>query len=149
MDPNLVSAMAALVGAVIGGLTSVLTSSVAQQLRTRTEWRREAHSRREELYKTFIENAAQCYADALQHDEPDVSGLVALYALIDTMYVHSSAKVIAAAEDIRVRIVDTYLDPNRGFQELRGMIADGSIVLLRSFSEACRIELEELRAGRQ
>lgn len=148
MDTNVVSALAGLIGAVIGGLTSVTTSWLAQHVQARTQWRRQEHQRREDLYKAFIENAAECYADALQHDEPDMSAFVGIYAKIDQMRVHSSDRVIATATDIRRRIVETYLDTNKAFPEIRDMITDGSIDLLGKFSEACRIELEAMRVGR-
>ena len=54
---------------------------------------------------------------------------------------------IASAEHIRRRIVETYLAPNQEFSELRDMIADGSTSPLRAFSEACRAELDGIRAG--
>ena len=148
MDPTVVSALAALVGAAVGGFTSVLTSWLAQHVQARTQWRRLEHQRREDLYKAFIENAAESYADALQHNEPDMSAFVGIYAKIDQMHLHSTAPVIASAVEIRSRIIDTYLDTNRAFPEIRGMLADGSIDLLGKFSEACRIELDEMRAGR-
>lgn len=148
MDSNLVSAMAALVGAVIGGLTSVATSWLAQRVQARAQWRRQEHQRREDLYRAFIEDAALCYADALQHDEPQMSVFVGIYAKIDQMRVRSSDRVIASALEIRRRIVETYLDTNKAFPELRDMLADGSIDLLGAFSEACRAELEKMRAER-
>lgn len=148
MDPSIVSALAALIGAVVGGFTSVLTSWQAQRAQARALWRRQEHQRREDLYKAFIEDAALCYADALQHDEPQMSVFVGIYAKIDQMRVHSSDRVIASALEIRRRIVETYLDTNKAFPELRDMLADGSIDLLGAFSEACRVELEEMRAER-
>ena len=148
MDSSIVSALAALVGAVVGGFTSVLTSWHAQRVQARALWRRQEHQRREDLYKAFIEDAAQCYADALQHDEPQMSLFVGIYAKIDQMRVHSTDRVIASAMEIRTRLVETYLNPNRAFPELRDMMADGSIDLLSAFSEACRIELEGMRAER-
>lgn len=149
MNPSILSALAALIGAVIGGFTSVMSSWLAQYVQANGQWRRQEHQQREDLYNAFIDNAVQCYADALQHDEPDISAMVGLYAKIDRMYLHSSRRVIESAEEIRRRIADTYLDPNRAFPELREMLADGSINLLGKFSEACRAELDEMRASRR
>ena len=61
------------------------------------------------------------------------------------MRILSSSKVVASAELIARRIVDTYLIPNKtplSFQ----MTDNGSIDLLREFSETCRAEFESLRA---
>lgn len=147
MDPNVVSALAGLTGAVIGGATSVLTSALAQRIQANGQWRRQEHRRREDLYNAFIETAVECYADALQHEEPNASAMVSLYARIDQMQLRSSRQVIESAEEIRRRIIETFRETNAAFPELRERLADGSISLLGRFSEACRIELEEMRAG--
>lgn len=145
MDANVVSALAGLIGAVIGGLASAMTSWLGQRIQANGQWRRQEVQRREDLYDAFIENAVQCYADALQHEEPEMSAMVSLYARIDQMRLHSTATVIETAEDIRRKIIGTFGDPNRAFPDLRERLADGSLSLLGKFSEACRIELEELR----
>ena len=41
--------------------------------------------------------------------------------------------------------MDTYLEPDKSFDELRDMVKRGSIDLLREFSEACRDEFDEMR----
>jgi hypothetical protein len=61
------------------------------------------------------------------------------------MRILSSPKVVESAELVARRIVDTYLEPNKTFLELRDMANNGSIDLLRDFSETCRAELESLR----
>ena len=40
---------------------------------------------------------------------------------------------------------DTYLEPDKGFVELREMVIDGTIDLLRGFSDACHDEFEDMR----
>jgi hypothetical protein len=144
MDPTVVSALAGLVGAIIGGSASVLASWVIQRGQVISESRNRAVGQREELYEKFIESAAQCYADALQHDKPEIPLLVALYANIDLMQIHSTDAVIVEAEAVRAEILGTYLDQNLGISELREMMRDGSIGLLRKFSITCRKELQSL-----
>ncbi|MEX3935835.1 LapA family protein [Paraburkholderia phymatum] len=82
MNASVVSALAALVGAVIGGLTSVLASWLTQRTQVRAEWRAHDRIRRQELYRDFIEEATKCYINALQHNEPDLPALGSLYAKI-------------------------------------------------------------------
>ena len=82
MDSSLISATAALIGASIGGLTSVLASWVLHQRQVRVQWVAQEVDRRRDLYKEFIEDASKCYVDALQHDTGDIPGLVALHATI-------------------------------------------------------------------
>jgi hypothetical protein len=145
MEASVVSALAALLGAATGGLTSVMTTWAARRMRARAQWLEQDALRRQDLYKEFIEEAARCYVHALQHEEADIPGLVALYAKTDRMRILSSPKVIDIAEGIGRKIIDTYFEPDRSFLDLREMINSGSINLIREFSVACRAELEKLQ----
>lgn len=144
MNASVVSALAALAGAAIGGLTSVVTTWLVQRAQARAQQLARDRGRRQKLYKKFIEEASKSYIDALQHDQADVSALVRLYAMICRMRVLSSATVIEGAEQIVRIIVDTYLAPNKTFPELRQMVISGSLDPLHDFSEACRSELRSL-----
>jgi hypothetical protein len=53
--------------------------------------------------------------------------------------------VVHRAEDIARKILDTYLEPDKSFVELREMVIDGTIDLLRKFGETCRDEFEDMR----
>jgi hypothetical protein len=101
--------------------------------------------RRQELYKEFIEEASKCYSDALQRDKADIPALVVLYTKIGRMRVLSSPMVLESAETVGRKILDTYLEPDRAFLELREMVNSHAIDLLGDFTEACRRELESLR----
>ncbi|HWT36716.1 MAG TPA: hypothetical protein VN289_10555 [Paraburkholderia sp.] len=146
MNASVISALAALVGAVIGGLTSVLASWLTQRTQVRAEWLAQDRIRRQELYRDFIEEATKCYVDALQHNEPDLPALGGLYAKIGRMRVQSSREVADEADAIGRKIVDTYLAPDKTFIEIRAMLADGSIDILGKFGDVCREEFESLRA---
>ena len=146
MNASIISALAALVGAAIGGLTSVLASWLTQQTQAKAQWILQDRGRRQELYKEFIEEAAKSYADALQNDKPDISALVGIFAKIDRMRVQSSPKVVESAERVGRRIVDAYLAPDKSFIELREMLNSGEIALLSEFSNACREEFDSLRS---
>jgi hypothetical protein len=54
----------------------------------------------------------------------------------------SSKIVVHCAEDVARKILDTYLE---SFVELREMAINGTIDLLRGFSDACHDEFEEMR----
>jgi len=146
MNASVISALAALAGAIIGGLTSVLASLLAQRTQARAQWIVQEKLRREELYKEYIEEASKCYIDALQHDKGDIPALVTLYTKIGRMRVVSSPKVIETAEQIGRTILDTYLQPDKTFPELLEMVISKSIDIIGDFSEACREEFESLRA---
>ena len=144
MDTATISALAALGGAFIGGLTSFATSWLTQRAQARTQQRAHALSRREELYKDFIEEASKLHADSLVRETPEVSQLVRLYTMISLMRVVSSTRIVQDADKVIRTIFNTYLAPNKTFPELRDIVNSGTIDLLRDFSEACREELQRL-----
>ena len=145
MDVSIISALAALTGAAVGGLTSGMAAWLNHRSQVRVEWALHEKSRRQTLYRDFIEDAAKCYIDALQHDKADIPGLVSLYAKLSAMRAVSSKKVVQRADDVVRKILDTYLEPDKSFVELREMAIDGTIDLLRGFSEVCRDEFERMR----
>ena len=144
MDASAITALAALLGAALGGLTSLSASLLSQRIQVRAQRLAHELDRRQDLYKEFIEQASRCYVHALQHGEPDVAGLVSLYAKLGRMRLVSSPSVLTSAGAIERHIIDTYLAPNKSFLELREMINSGSVDLLRDFTVACRAEFESL-----
>jgi hypothetical protein len=63
------------------------------------------------------------------------------------MRILSSSTVIASAEKVRRKILDTYVEPDKSFPELRDLVRTNgdSFDLLREFSESCREEFAALR----
>jgi len=61
------------------------------------------------------------------------------------MRAQSSRPVVHRAEEVARKILDTYLEPDKSFVELREMAIDGTIDLLQGFSDACHDEFEDLR----
>ena len=145
MDASIISALAALTGAAVGGLTSGIANWINHRSQVRAQWLNHEKSRRQILYRDFIEEASKCYIDALQHDEADIAGLVGLYAKLSRMRVLSSTQVIDDAEKVTRKILDTYLEPDRSFFELREMVVNRTIDLLHGFSDACHDEFDEMR----
>jgi hypothetical protein len=146
VDASATTALATLVGAATGGLTSVLATWLMHRTQARAKWLEQSALRRQDLYNEFIEAAARSYVHALQHEEADIPALVDLFAKIDRMRILSSPKVLNIAEGIARKVVDTYLEPNKSLIELREMVNSGSVNLIREFSVACRAEFETLQA---
>jgi hypothetical protein len=146
MNASVISALAALAGTAVGGLTSVLANWLSHRIQVRAQWLQHEKNRRQILYRDFIEEASKCYIDALQHDDADIPGLVGLYAKLSRMRVLSSKRVVDNAEIITRKILDTYLEADKSFIELRNMAKNGTIDLLREFSTACREEFEDMQA---
>jgi hypothetical protein len=146
MDASLISGVAALPGAAIGGLTSATAAWFTQRAIAKSQWLASETARRQDIYRDFIEVSAKCYIDALQHENPDIPGLIGIYAKISRMRVLSSAEIIASAERVAQRILDTYAQPDKSFVELRSMVKEHAIDLLHEFSQASRMEYERHRA---
>ena len=147
MDASLISGFAALGGAAIGGLTSAFAAWFSQRETAQAQWFSTETLRRQDLYRDFIEDAAKCYIDALQHGNPNYPGLISLYAKISRMRVLSSGEVIVQAEQVAQKILDTYSEPDKSFAEMRDMAKSHTIDLLQDFSTVCRMEHEVRRAG--
>jgi hypothetical protein len=134
-------AVAALAGSAIGGLTSFASAWLTLRHQDRATRVSQDKTRRQELYKQFIDEASRLYADALVHNQAEFSALVSVYALLSRMRILSSSAVVAKAELVLRMVLDTYFQPNKTFPELRGMLDSQSMDPLRAFSEECRTEL--------
>ena len=100
MDTSIITALAALTGAAVGGLTSGIANWLNQRSEVRAQWILHGKSRRQILYRDFIEEASKCYIDALQHDKADIPGLIGVYAKLSAMRALSSRTVVQRAEDV-------------------------------------------------
>jgi hypothetical protein len=139
MDMFYIPAIASFSGSASGTLASIVMGLVTRRRRERARHTQRATSQREDLYKSFIEEASRLYADALVNNKSEISKLVDLYALIARMKILSCDAVIEAAEKAGRSILDTYLSPNRTFIDLPDLINE--VDPLRDFSAACRREL--------
>ena len=116
------SALAALAGSVIGGLTSLLAAWLTKRSEAEAQQLAQDKDRRQNLYKQFIEEASRMYAEALSHNEAQVSAFVSIYALISRMRVISSIQVVAEAEKVADVIANTHSSRNMDFSALRKML---------------------------
>ena len=144
MDAAYISALAALAGTAIGGLTSFATSWMTQHAQTRAQRLAAEKDARAALFGQFLDEAAKLYSDALQNRRDDTITLMGIYALKSRIHLVSSPQVSEAAEAVTRSIVDKYLAPNITLAEMRTNWVEGHMDPLRDFSEACRQELETL-----
>jgi hypothetical protein len=145
MDVAYISAMSALAGSVVGGLTSGITTWLSQRAQVRAGRLEHELSRREMLYKDFIVSASKAYGDAMVSNELQIPVIVDLYAMISIMRVVSSAETLASAEMVMHETARVYFEPNRTIRELHESVMDGKGVdPLKEFSEAARAELRAI-----
>ena len=137
-------ALAALLGATIGGFLSVLASWIAQRVQSKSQWRVQEIKQRQLLYNEFLQASVRSYADALQQNAPEPGGLANLYGEIARMRLYSSARVVSEAHKIVRTILQTYHDANRNREEIRDLLESDSVDLFSEFGSACRAELARL-----
>jgi hypothetical protein len=111
MNNAYIPALAALAGSAIGALASFATTWLTQHSQERAQRYAQAMTLREQLYGGFIEEASKLFTDALTHELGDPSKFVALYALVAKLRLFASPGVIANAEQVMRRIVETYTLP--------------------------------------
>ncbi len=142
MNPATISALAALAGTIVGGLTSFATTWFAQQAQFRNAGREARLAKLEALYNEYVALAAGLYVDALTHQTQDPAKMVPLYVLGSRMRLVSGRPVLDAAIRLDDTILATYLGPNRTLEEVRDLVREGEIKdLLVAFSDACREDL--------
>jgi hypothetical protein len=144
MDPAYLSALAALLGSVVGGTTSFLSSWLSHRVELRSQLFLSDKGSRQELYREFVDKGSRLYIDALIHDAPDLSKAIDLYALISRMRILSSPRVVDEADKVALSIIECYPQPNKTFEDVRAMVNHHALNPLRGFSEACREELQTL-----
>ena len=141
MNTAYLSALSALAGAAIGGLTSFVTSWTTQQAQLRHAHREAEKAKLEALYSDFLAEAARLYGDAMTKQTEEITGLVKLYAMVGRMRLISDRAVVVAAIRVEDTIIETYLGPNRTLHELMDFAHKGGMDFLTEFSEACRKDL--------
>src|SRR5436309_1913809 len=112
IDSTLVTALAAVLGSVLGAAASIMTTWITQ--RTQTARAQVEGQRRDRglLYGEFITEASRVAVEALGHslDQPEI--FVKLYGLLCRIRLLATDPVLAAAESCCHQIVELYSKPN-------------------------------------
>ena len=124
MEIAYVSALSALAGSIVGGLTSGVTTWLAYRAQVRANRLEHELSLREKLYKDFIVAASKAYGDAMTSNEPQVPIIVDLYAMVSVMRVISSPATLASAERIMLETTRVYFEPNQNVRDWSEQVAE-------------------------
>jgi hypothetical protein len=145
MDSALTGAMAAVLGSLVGGSATVATAWITQKTVSKRELIQREMRKREALYGEFIGECAKLLLDAFTHtlDKPDT--LLPLYALINRVRLSASQPVLAEAEHLLKRITEQYFSRNLTLEDMRDLAISEGADPLKSFGEACRVELKSMR----
>ena len=123
IDPALLSAMSALVGALIGGGASLTAAIYTQRYQDRLQRVARETTKRETVYADFIMNASKLLLNAYVHEELTLSGDEQhLVGLANRMRLFAPPTVIAIEE----------------------LSKNSNSDLLLTFSLACRADLDQV-----
>lgn len=146
MDTAILSAASALLGSLIGGVSTLIASWLTQRGQLRAQVVVHQAVQRETLYAEFINEASKLLADAWSHQVKSPEILAGLYSAIQRMRLTSSNGVVRGAEQVARLVVDAYAAPDKTFDDLRKALESDEIFdPLREFSKLCSTELRALR----
>ena len=147
MDGGITSALAAIMGAFVGGLASLASTWVGERSRHRRDFLRREIAKRETVYSEFIERASKVYVASATHriDDAELDDVVALYAAASRIRLFASDQVIMEAEELMDRMIKQYGNDNLSAEQLRTSAKKDDP--LKAFSIICRRELHSLQRG--
>ena len=144
MDTAWISAFSAVMGSLVGGFTSFVTTYANQRAQYRRDFVGRQFAQHETLYSEFINEAARLQADSLEQEMVKPNTLVPIYALENRIRLNGSDEVVQAAAEAIKQIVESYQQPRMTEEDIRR----GAYLEIRDpvkeFGEACRKELNRL-----
>ena len=140
MDPAVITALAAVMGSIVGGLTSFATTFFTQRNQAHRDFLSRDVAHREELYAQFIKEATNLYADSLDKPLTNPTTLIGMYSLVGRIRLVSSDKVLAAAEKVADSIIVSYSRPPIKFEDVYKVWREEHVDPFKEFTEACRGE---------
>jgi hypothetical protein len=144
MTPGTTTALAAILGSLVGAFSSIAGTFITQRHQDRRELLSKRIYHREQLYSDFITESARLLIDALEHSAGEARNPIPSYALLSRIRLSSSPDVLAAAEEVVRDVIGTYAKPNLTSEEIRIRATNGEDPL-RRFSDTCRDELESMQ----
>jgi hypothetical protein len=144
MDQSIVSALAAILGSMVGGSATIATAWITQKTQGRSELVTAEIRKRELLYTEFIAECSKLNLSSLDHTLDHAEALIQVHALVNRIRLVSTSAVLAAAEAAVKRILKQYVGPNLNREEMKELALSDYDDPLKLFGEACRRELQEL-----
>jgi hypothetical protein len=145
IDPTLVSPVSALLGALVGGVASLLGAVLTQRSHDRVERVASEIAKRETVYADFVMSASNLLLNAYTRDEFGLGGDEQhMIGLINRMRLFAPTTVVDGAEDVLRAILEVLLKPSI---ELRQLAKEALCKRLDpdpllTFSEICRADLD-------
>jgi len=146
MDTAWITALAGVLGSLVGGSTTAATTWITQRTASKRELLQTEFRHREAVYGEFINECSKRLIDAMTHtlDKPET--LLAAYALLNRIRLSASPAVLAEAEHLLRRITEQYFSNNLTVEEIRVIALSEGADPLKPFGEACRAEFASISA---
>jgi hypothetical protein len=147
IDPNLLSPISALLGAVVGGGASLLGAIYTQRSQDRIRRVALEIAKRETVYADFVMSASNLLLNAYTHDEIALSGdEQRLIGLINRMRLFAPTDVVDGAEAVLRAIVEILLKPSIELRQLAKEALSKSLDPdpVVAFSSICRADLDNV-----
>jgi|SRR6267143_926636 len=146
MNPQLeiaiLSAASALLGSIVGGLLSYLTTRHLKHQEWQQTQLEEQIAKREDLYSAFLTESSRIHFGALDKRVEKAIEFAELYTLTGKMQMISSLEVIEAARALSKEAWDDYSDRERQKSEEE---QDRIYKLRTQFTQHARKEIDQLR----
>jgi hypothetical protein len=152
MDGGISNGLAAIMGALVGGLASLASTWVSERTRHRRDLLQREITKRETTYSDFIEHASKLYVTSATHNlnddeenlDKELDGAVSLYGIASRIRLFASDRVIKEAEAVLDQILVQFGAENISVEELREKKLNERDPL-KAFSVSCRRELQEIQ----
>jgi len=152
MNGEISNGLAAIMGALVGGLASLASTWVSERSRHKRDLLQREITRREAAYSDFIDHASKLYVTSATHKvndddgnlESELAGAVSLYGIASRIRLFASDRVIKEAEAVLDLILVQFGAENISVEELREKKLNERDPL-KPFSVSCRRELQDLQ----
>ena len=148
IDAALLGPVSALMGALIGGGTSLVAAVYTQRHQDRLQRVASEVAKRETVYAEFVMSASNFLLNAYTHDEIALGGdEQRLVGLMNRMRLFASPDVVGGAETVLKHILDIALKPSIELRQLAKKALSESLDPdpLVAFSLVCRTDLDNVR----
>ena len=147
MDAPIASALAAVLGSLVGGSASIGTAWITQNTLTKHKRIGAEIRHRETLYSDFIHESSRLVVDSFGHTLQTPETLLSAYELINRIRLSASDAVLAEAENVLREITELYFSPNLSVAEIHELVRSATADPVKRFAEACRDELKAMKGA--
>ena len=147
IDPNLLSPVSALLGAMLGGAATLLGTIYTQRRQDRIQRVASEAAKRESAYAEFIMTASNFLLKAYTHDDIELgSDEQRMIGLLNRMRLFAPANVVDSAEGVLRAIVEISLKPGVELRQLARQALSKHLDPdpLLAFSSVCRADLDSV-----